>query len=346
MNFKNIYSIEANSQLVDKLGRIRSYSKFQNYFSADVSKEIYQRGFRPVYKYGKKHAIILSHDVDYIYAQTNIKSFLKTSVKNILRSDFIKIYDEFRNLITRTPYKEWSLKKFIDFEKKHKIPATYFFLCLEKGEIDFNYKIDELKDLIDELKCNGSEIAFHGGLEAFDNSEILNRELTRFRKSLNISPSGYRSHFLKYNLSKTPTLLKENGFMYDATLGLPDILGFRNGMCYPFRPMLKDSQDFEDILELPLHVMDVTFFKYMNLSLEDSHRLFREIWTEVKKINGVLSILWHNNNLNDDYAILYDKIMTDIIEDDEAWICTHKECSEFWLENNLSTMEEYLRQIF
>jgi hypothetical protein len=48
--------------------------------------------------------------------------------------------------------------------------------------------------------------------------------------------------------------------MYDTTFGYNDLVGFRNGMCYPFRPYNLNTASEVNILEIPLALMDGTLF--------------------------------------------------------------------------------------
>jgi peptidoglycan/xylan/chitin deacetylase (PgdA/CDA1 family) len=346
MNFKELYSLEGNNKVVDKLGRIRTYSKNYDLFSPLISKEIYNLGFRPRYKDKKKFAVVLSHDVDYVFNQISLGTLVKRNLRDLSKARLKNILKDWSNVVIRKPFKDWSVDKLIDIEKELNIPATYFFLCLEKGEDDFNYKISELKSYIDKIVKNGSEIAFHGGLKAFEDENYFNKEYSRFYSRIGSIPKGYRSHFLKFNSDKTFHLLQKRNFLYDATLGLPDSIGFRNGMCYPYRPIYWNSDEFENILEIPLHIMDVSFFKYMNLNLDQSIEAYQKVVNEVKNVEGVISILWHNNNMSGDYKLLYDYILKDLTSNNDVWFCTHEEFAEHWINENLEEMEKYLLKLF
>jgi len=74
---------------------------------------------------------------------------------------------------------------------------------------------------------------------------------------------GYRNHYLKFKVPETWGLPKEAGFKYDTTLGYADCVGFRNGMCHPFKPFDLNINSYINILEIPLIIMDRTLFDYM-----------------------------------------------------------------------------------
>ena len=88
--------------------------------------------------------------------------------------------------------------------------------------------------------------------------------------------------------------------------------------------------------------MDVTFFKYMGLTVNSAFRLFLLIYEKVKKLAGALTIVWHNNQLDGEYGLLYNKIIQKIIEEEDAWVTTSLQLTDWWKENNLSKMEDIL----
>jgi hypothetical protein len=346
MEFYNIYSLRNEVPAVkDKLGRIRTFSVYNEFHRPVLSKALYETGFRPIYPENKKMCVVLSHDVDYIYDSKSNVEFAKIIIKRLVQLKFKEVIDEFKSSVLKRPNPKWLLDRFIDFEFAHNIKSTYFFLALSKEDKDYNYNINFLSKQIKKISKNKSEIAFHGGLDAYQNEQHFLKELEKLKKMVpDIQIKGYRSHFLMYDHIKTHDLIEKFGLEYDATLGLPDNLGFRNGMCYPFRPTNLSTGEFRDILEIPLNVMDVSFFKYMNLNVEDSFALFVNIYKEVKVINGVVSILWHNNNFDSDYEKLYYKIMNYVIEDQDSWITTHADLAVHWRKNNLSDLEAHLER--
>lgn len=348
MEFYNIYSLRNEVPAVkDKLGRIRTFSVFNEFHKPELSKSLYKQGFRPIYPENKKMCVVLSHDVDYIYDNKSNLEVAKKLIKKLLQLNIKAVLKEINSLVLNKPNPAWLLDRIIDFEFNNNIKSTYFFLALSKEDKDFNYNINCLIKQIKQISKNKSEIAFHGGLDAYNNEYHFLKELDQLKKMVpEIQIKGYRSHFLMYEHITTHNLIEKFGFDYDATLGLPDNIGFRNGMCYPFRPINLSTGKFRDILEIPLNVMDVSFFKYMNLNLEDSFKLFVNIYKEVKEVSGVLSILWHNNNFDDDYETLYYKIMNYVKNDQDSWITTHGELAAHWRENNLTDLEAHLNKKF
>lgn len=348
MNFRDEFSlISEESKFNDIYGRLRTYSVNKDFHNPTLSNKLFENGFRPVYPDDKQFCVLISHDVDFVFEKLSIKDLVMQELKNLITLRLRSFVQILNQNFFRKEVRDWSLKKFIVQEKQLSINSTYFFLNLSKKNQDFNYFLHEMHGYMCEILSDGSEVAFHGGHEAYCDKTALFEQFDGFLKlQNNNSKVGYRNHYLRFDNKCTFNLLEEFEFDYDATLGMADNVGFRNGMCYPFRPICQISGEFLNILEIPLNVMDVNFFKYMGLSLDDSFSLFKEIYEKVKRVNGVFSILWHNNNLQGDYGILYDKIIDFITADNDAWITTHREVARHWRKNNLEQMENILLNNF
>lgn len=307
-----------------------------------LSEYIHQNGFNPTYKDGKRFAVCLSHDIDFLFEPKNKNSFLISTIETIKRRKWKEVSYNFNNLIGKMQHPSWVLDKLIELEIKSNLKSSYYFLSLQQGEEDYNYSIDSVKKYFPILESYGCEIGLHGGHAAYNNVNKIQSERRLLESVYGKSVIGYRNHYLRFKTPDTWHHLKQLGFEYDTTFGYPDQIGFRNGMCYPFRPYDAQKEQYIDILELPLLVMDVTFFKYMGLDVDNSFRLFMKVFNDVKRLNGVLTIVWHNNCYAGDHRLLYDKIFAVIQQADDAWIATSKELSDWWKKNNLHQMEEII----
>lgn len=122
------------------------------------------------------------------------------------------------------------------------------------------------------------------------------------------------------------------GFKYDSTLGYDDMIGFRNGMCHPFKPYNLDKNGVIDILELPLVIMDGALFSYAK-SLDEAFEYSRRLIDTVEKYNGVITILWHNGPfswpIRKNWKLLYEKILK-YCYDKNAWMTSGEEIYKWW----------------
>ena len=95
--------------------------------------------------------------------------------------------------------------------------------------------------------------------------------------------------------------------------------GFRCGICYPFKVFDLKRKKKLNLKEIPLNIMDVTITEYMiELKREDRDYHIANVINNIKKYDGTLNLLWHNNSyidyLNSTNEELLDLILKQAIE--------------------------------
>lgn len=321
---------EYNPLILDQYDRFPYYlSKHRNIFEPEVSKFLIENGLNVEYPEGKKFAVCLTHDIDVIYPYPSklgvavgaAKSLKHGQIKNALKIPFYNISKKWN------PW--WNFKDIMALEEKYDAKSSFYFLTLNKGDLDFNFVIDDLEHEIGNIVDNGWEVGLHGGHNAYNNLDEIEDKKKRMEKVLGKKVVDYRNHFLKFKVPDTWELLSEAGFKYDTTFGYADCVGFRNGMCHPFRPFNLDTGKEVDILEVPLNIMDCTLFDYMKLDFDKAWDITKMLIDTVEKYKGVITILWHNTYMAGDNLMFYEKMLKYCYEK-EAWMTSGKEIYEWW----------------
>ncbi len=323
--FWNIFTSKEEyiSDLSDQYGRFNySFSKNREVFSPVVSEFIFKNGFRPQYPGNADFAVVFSHDVDLIFRNKKIFPGRFQRIALMLKGQQKQPFE-------RIIPKEWDLNNMIEMEMKNKFISTFFFMALAEGDQDYNYEVNEVGNTIQNLLNSGCEIGLHGGHKAYNNIENNLLEKRRLNLVLPTEVKGYRNHYLRFDIQKTFSILLKNGFDYDSTFGYADCVGFRNGMCYPFQPFDLNRNEFIDIIEVPLVVMDVSMFYYMSLSSFQAFQICQRLTEEVKKVNGVLTVLLHNSNFDNKMLDFYNKFV-DYIKCENAWFTTTGNLVDWW----------------
>ncbi len=336
-NFFSLYtnSTEYQNDFPDMFGRSRFYNAGNDQIlSPVISKEIYSRGFRPVYPDGKKFAVCISHDIDHLFLnQTTRRKFLN-GTRGMLKGQLLSGLGFYKSMIKEKIFKDYDLRNLLNINNRYGIKSTYYFLSLQKGEEDFNYQLGDVSDQFRAVLKAGNEIGLHGGHKAFNNPEKLLQEKKMLEENIGIKVHGYRNHFLKFAIPVTWNNLQQAGFLYDSTLGYPDNVGFRNGVCYPFYPFDLEKNQFLDFIELPLTIMDATLFYYMRLDSNIAFKICKKIIDQIKECQGVLTLLWHNNFLTGEMGSVYLKLL-DYLKDQDPWYATSDELIKHWQQENL-----------
>jgi len=303
-----------------KKGRFPYYlSEYRDILNPKVSEFLYKNGFKISFPDKYEFGVCLTHDVD------NLRYPFNRHIE-----DFISHKSIFRFL--KNPYK--NLKKIIDIEKKIGAKSSFYLLANSS-----RYKIDEFKNDFLYIVDEGWEVGLHGGYTTFNNIEMMIKEKKILEKNLNKEIIGYRNHYLLFKIPDTWELLSKAGFKYDTTYGYPDMVGFRNGMCHPFKPFNLSTSKEINILEIPLTVVDGALFNYMHLDIKESWNFCKKIIDTVKKVKGVVTILWHNHAFSGnadrkEWEKLYYKILTYCYEE-KAWITSGEEIYKWWKEQRV-----------
>ena len=311
-----------------------------------VSSRLNELGWKPTYPKGAPYAVVVSHDIDFIYhkdQEIGPRELIISTLKNVLRADLKKIRHEYNRLNTKA-VNRWPVEKLMHYFQSKDIPTTYYFMCLDPSDQDYNYDIEMLKPLITQILDAGNEVGLHGGHTAYKSASDFIQQLSRLKKVTELEKVGYRNHYLKFNLDSFE-IMREAGISTDSTLGFADIVGFRNGMAHPFRPYNCRENSFYDFVEIPLIMMDQTLYKYMNLSQNDLRKVSNQIIDRVSEVSGTLSLLWHNTTFQGEKVQDLD-YMIERMRDDGAWFCTPNELVEWYEKNDLfSTQMEYLQKL-
>jgi len=173
----------------------------------------------------------------------------------------------------------------------------------------------------------------HGGYNSFNNLDLILKEKIKLEEILGENIIGYRNHFLRFKIPETWELLRKAGFKYDTTLSYAEMIGFRNGMCHPFKPFNLNNNREIDVLEIPLVIQDGTLRTYMNLNMDKSWLLCKKLIDTTKNMNGVITFVWHNHFFDDvlykGWKNFYEKILN-YSNEKNAWLTSGGNIFRWW----------------
>ena len=157
-----------------------------------------------------------------------------------------------------------------------------------------NHKV---KQAINKVSNAGAEIGLHAGYYSYNNQENINRQKGNLTKILKHGNFGCRQHYLRWKTPDTWRIQEECGLIYDTTLCFADHEGFRAGICHPFQPFDIKENRILNLWEIPLTIMDGSLFNYRKLSPTEGLSTIESYIETVKKLQGLLALLWHNSFL-------------------------------------------------
>ena len=322
---------EYDSPLRDQYGRFPYYaSSNRNIFEPLVSKYMSNHGFLAEYPEDKRFAVCLTHDIDDVY--TPLLPKVISSVRRLKQGSI----SEVKHSVSQMRSKKlplWNFDTIINLEEQYNAKSSFYFMAENPGERAYAYPIEDCESTLGAIVDKGSEIGLHGGLTAYFRPDELKAKKERIEKILNKKIIGYRNHYLLFHVPETWRYLRDAGFLYDTTLGYADCVGFRNGMCHPFKPYDLKNGEIIDILEIPLVVMDDSLFDhYMRLDSGGAWDIIRRLIDVVSEYQGIITFLWHNYSCTGQKRKFYEKILQ-YSADKNAWMTSGEQIVTWWKQN-------------
>jgi len=306
-------------------------STCQNISEPAVSKFLVDNGFESTYPADKEFAVCLTHDVDEIYPPfkhgllSSLTCMKKRDYSGLKEQVFWKLYGK-----QKSPYRNF--REIMDLEEHYGACSSFYFLATGSDITRFRYNIEDLEEDLGQISDRGWEVGLHGGYYAFNDPEEILGEKKRLEKVLGRKVSGNRNHYLRFQVPDSWEFLKKAGFRYDTTLGYNERVGFRNGMCHPFRPYNLNTDREIKILEIPLAIMDDTLFE-STTSCEEAWQLSKKLIDTVAEYHGVICLNWHSESFHcpfkDQREILYKKILH-YCSGKKAWMTSGEKICEWW----------------
>ena len=313
---------------------------------------------KPQWPENKPFAVCLTHDVDdvsYFSLRQILRPFTtpfsglqnrQDKIKRLLKLGF-NVLRVCKNQFSSDPlhcYERW-----LKIEEESGAKSTFFFWPGWKN-VTKHHVTDPIYDLKDHVVFDGNnctvaemiqeihrrrwEIGLHPSWYAYNDVDELKRQKEALEKALGHQIYSIRQHCLHYDIRVTPGVHSAAGFKYDSTLGFNDNIGFRFGTCYPWKLFDLESKKELPILEIPLIVQDTAMLnpsKGMRIDSKMALRYIILIAEEVEKVGGVLTLIWHPNEIiNRESRTLYLRTLN-YLREKNAWITSLKEVGSWWL---------------
>jgi len=249
-----------------------------------------------------KYNITPTVDVDIAYAYKN-KGFLRNTgsyINELSRLNFTRLRERIAVLagIKADPFDTFAYMH--SQLKKYKHKAYYFFLVGDYGIHDKNTSLEqvEFKSLIKDI-ADRYLVGLHPSFGSNKDKAIVEKEQMRLEEVIKKRITKSRQHYIMLKWPNTYEDLIELEIQEDHSMGFPDHVGFRAGICNPFY-FYNLKLDIKTVLKIvPFIMMDVTLKDYQNLNTEAAIQKSKELINTVKNNNGNCTFIWHNNSLSE-----------------------------------------------
>jgi len=243
----------------------------------------------------KQFCVCLSHDVDRVKKTFQFFTHFLKSFKNM---DLEFAIYQMRSLFQESHY--WCFEKIMDIERKLGLKSTFFFLNetypfhplkISSWRLSLGYYDlfePDLQTAIRELDSQGWEIGLHGSYLSFKDTDLLKKEKSDLESITGHPVQGIRQHYLNLD-QQTWERQAEAGFLYDASFGYTNDIGFKEDRFHPFNPISE-----KPFYVVPLALMDACVMGKRN-SLKEAINVIRL----AEEKGACLVLNWHQRMFNE-----------------------------------------------
>ncbi len=275
----------------------------------------------PNYPYqSKEFEFIATFDIDNVFAYRH-KGFIRNFggfFRDLFRFQFSNLIERILVLLRfkKDPYDTYDT--ILKLSKKHHIKTLFFFLIGDYTTYDTNVSPSnsKYKSLIKSI-ADYVDVGLHPSYFTMKNAEKLKKEKLRLEQVLNRPILKSRQHYLRIKLPETYQYLIDLDVAEDYSMGYAKHYGFRASTCTPFYFYDLDFEIQTPLKVFPFAVMDTTLNDYLNYVPAVAKSKIKQLIKEVKAVNGVFILLFHNETLSENrrwkgWRKMYKEIVSEI----------------------------------
>jgi hypothetical protein len=241
-------------------------------------------------------------DVDYAFAYKE-KGAIRAMggmARDFITGKWTELLDKLRCYAGWIPDPFDTFDFVLDLHRTYNLNSIFFF---HVGDYDVNDKSipvssSRLQSLVKGVN-DYADVGIHPSYASHDKPEKLSVEFTRLSKVIHQPVTKSRFHFIKISLPKSYRELIENEASEDYTMGYASKMGFRAGVCHPFKFYDLDYDASTNLTVYPFYLMEATIKYYFKEDHEKAFEYFKEYIDKVKEHNGTFVSLWHNDSFSE-----------------------------------------------
>lgn len=247
-----------------------------------------------------RYNITFDIDIAYSYLGKGLKRNMGGLLRSVLFSQFSEVRERLATLFSNSkdPYDTYDY--IFDVCNKNSLSPMFFFLVGKESRFDKNIspRSTEYRELIKKIDAKAST-GIHLSYRSHIATNVMQHEVKRLEHLAGHSIERNRFHYLRFQLPDTYDRLLKVGIMEDYSMGYAPHVGFRAGICTPFRYFnLKRNQ--QTLLTIhPIAFMDTTFTHYYRSDNEFSVDKILQLMKAVKLCGGDFTGLWHNSSFTE-----------------------------------------------
>ncbi len=283
-------------------------------------------GFDIIEPAEKIDKVYLTHDVDTLAHYRNIRGVLGGIWRGIRRPSEAK--NAFNSFFGGLVFDPWYTFPYLfnldqdllkELGSEHCEIITFLRPSSSKKKEDkpyVNLLHPDYQELIRYVNKKNIIIGMHSSYAAGCYPELIEDEKKRLEKIIKEDVFYNRHHFLNNRNPDDFEHLIKAGITDDFSMGYADMAGFRLGTCKAVKWINPVKKELTTLKLHHLTIMDVTLSekKYMYMNAHDALQYCQSLIQTVKKFNGEITLLWHNNNVENKANSYHRELYVDLLK--------------------------------
>ncbi|HSC39368.1 MAG TPA: hypothetical protein VLD19_15905, partial [Chitinophagaceae bacterium] len=276
-----------------------------NLWLDDLKKALHQK-FPSLQFRRKQFKYIPSYDIDIAYSYRH-KGWRRNAagfVRSIRDKQWWQVKERWRVLLKKQkdPFDSYEWLDALHLYCKVK-PIYFFLVAGEQKGYDKNIPtsskaFQELVEYYAQVYKTGLHPSWQSSVAA--DTTILQEE-KEWLEVIVERPIGHsRQHFIKFDLPGTFRRLIQAGLLRDYSMGYGTINGFRASVASSFHWFDLPKNETTQLRLFPFCCMDANSFYELKQSPQQAYEELIHYYNTIKKLNGLMVTIWHNQFLGTD----------------------------------------------
>ena len=264
--------------------------------------KVYMREkFHSISFHRKTFKFIPTYDIDiaWKYKHKGLKRNLGGCLKSALQGNW-SLLNERVNVLTDKRKDPFEAYEWLDALHLYCRMKPYYFFLLAESPKGYDKNISPSNKQLQQLISYHAErdkVGIHPSWQSGDNPKLLKEEMGWLEFITGREPKHSRHHYLRFELPKTFEELIKVGIEKDFSMGYGTVNGFRASVASSFKWYNLQKDEITSLTIFPFCFMDANAYFEQKLTAQEAFSELMQYYQVVKKVNGMLITIWHNNFL-------------------------------------------------
>jgi len=180
---------------------------------------------------------------------------------------------------------------------------AYYFFLVAKNQNGYDRNIPRSQPALQNLiryHGQGDTVGIHPSWQSGEGRQVLEEEVGWLSAIIQKRVAYSRQHYIRFILPQTYRLLQEAGIQKEFSMGYGTINGFRASAASSFYWYDLERDQQTGLLLFPFCFMDANAYYEQKLSAGQALQELMKFYHAVKKVNGMMVTIWHNQFLGSD----------------------------------------------